>query len=384
MEIRPIRILLLSDFSREPERILLRGLMQYASGHGGCLLFPMPEFMFDKPEFSSYIIKRAKELNVDAIFGRWGGIDEKQAASLGIPIVLRTHRKEHSEFPMLSGNYRLIGQKAAEFFKNEHYTSYAYFGKKGLIWSDERKEGFRLAVQADKIDYSELLVDDVSSDWNKIASWIASLPKPVAIFAANDTMARPICEICMERRIQIPEQVAILGVDDDEFLCNITYPALSSIHLEFKRQGMELGKAIFEMVHSGTITDYRIPIEPSYITERNSTLKHNISDKYVKQIVDFIDNAFSQPIKMSDIIGDIPLSARAIEIRFKTEMGPHTILSYLASQRVKHMCFLLRTSDLPISEVARLSGFEDVLNVGRVFRKQTGMSPSEYKQRFKP
>ena len=375
----PIRILLLSDFSREPERQLLRGVMDYASEHGGCIFFPLQEFMFDDPSYSTYVINRAKEVGADAIFGRWGGIDEQAVRRLGIPVILRTSRKNYPNLPMLSGDYRKIGLMAAEYFRKQHYVSYAYFGRKGLIWSEQRAEGFRSALEGIGVQYSELWIERIGDDWDKVVSWLEGLPKPVALFAENDLMARPICEICSDRGIAVPQEVAVLGVDDDEFTCNITYPSLSSIHMDFRRQGQELGQAIFRMVAEGRTYPVRIPIHPTVITERGSTLRHNIADPVVSRVLDYIDANYLSYIDVEDIVKQIPLTRRAIEMRFRAAMEPDTIHSYLTSCRINHLCMLLRTTSRPVSVLAQESGFKDSLNIGRTFRQYMGMSPNEYR-----
>lgn len=374
-----VKILLLSDYSREPERRLLRGFVKYANTSGGCSLFPVSNFIQNDPARAHEIVEKARSLGVDAIFGRWPGIDIQAAKSLGIPIVLRTVDTDYPDFPMLSGEYCGIGRMAGEYFRHQGYTSYAFFGFKDFIWSDRRCDGFKEAVSAHGTVFSELKVTDFSSQWDEISRWISGLPKPVGVCACNDVAARTICEICQTMGISVPEEVAILGIDDDEFLCNISSPGISSLRLDFERQGYELGEALFRMVREGIIRPERIPVRPIGITERGSTLRRGINDPYVKQIVDFIDSNYTRDISIEEITSGIPLSRRAIELRVRKELFPRTILSYLTELRVKHLCELLTTTDLPVSEAASESGFIDTLNMGRTFKKHTGLTPTAWR-----
>lgn len=376
------KLLLLCDYTREPERRLLKGLSDFAKTKGGWTYFSVSPAVYNNPNRSQEVIDRIYSTGVDAVFGRWEGITPEIAAGLGIPVVLRTGRQDYPDFPMLSGNYREIGMMGARFFQKQHYRSCAYIGYKGLIWSEERKEGFLEVLMPTGVQVSVCDIEFADPDDFAIKEWLQSLPKPVGIMACNDVVAERIAETSTEIGIRIPEDLALLGVDNDDFLCNISFPSLSSIHLNFEKQGRELGQTLFQMCETGKIWPARIKVEPMEIIERNSTLKHNIQDKYIKRIVEFIDENYTTPFTLEDVLSDIPLSRRAVELRFKKEMAPETMLSYLTGLRIKHMCKLLETTHLPISEIAEMSGFDDVVNVGRTFKKYTGLTPMKYRNSF--
>lgn len=330
------------------------------------------------------IVEKARAIKADAIFGRWKGVERSLTDPLEIPVVLRMGDKEYPDYPMLSGYYTEIGNMAAEFFYKHHFYNYAFFGYKGLIWSDKRRSGFEDTLK-EKNMVVRCLYTDLSNPLNDAAvkQWLVSLPKPVALFAANDVLAAKISELCQETGIPIPDDLALLGVDNDEFLCNIACPTISSIHLDFERQGRELGATILRMRQEGIVPPVRIPVHPLNIRERESTPKFNIKDPYIRQIVDFIDTNYTAPISIKDIVRDIPLSRRAIEMRFKKEMAPETILSYLSRLRVREMCHLLNSTDMAVSLAAEKAGFTDVFNTGRTFKRFTGMSPAQYRKKTK-
>lgn len=373
------KVLLLCDYSREPERRLLKGLSDFAKTKGGWSYFTIPPTLYMNPKRKDEILERALNTGVDAVFGRWEGITREMAESLGIPVVLRTVNQDYPDFPMLSGKYLDIGKLGAEFFLKQHYTSYAFWGYRNLIWSAARRDGFMQPVQQKGLSVSVLESELGKIDEKEILQWLRSLPKPVGLMAANDVLAQKAAELCAEANIRVPQEVAILGVDNDEFICNISYPSLSSIHLDFEKQGRELGQAIWQMSKQGKTWPARIKVEPLKIIERNSTLRHNIKDPYVKRIVNYIDQYFDTPFTLEELTRDIPLSRRAIELRFKKEMAPETMLSYLTGLRIKRMCELLCETRLPITEVAERSGFDDVVNVSRTFKRYTGLTPLKYR-----
>ncbi len=374
-----IKILTVIDYSSQSERRLLQGLVSYADAHGGCILYPMSNIDVERSGHSRKIVSMARSLQVDAIYGVWYDIDVQAALSLGIPIFVRTNYKVYKEISMATGNYQRIGRIAADFFLHQHYDRYAFLGLKDIIWSEQRLEGFADRLGERDLSVAAYQADDVSREWTQITAWLRALPKPVALFTCNDAMARHVTEICLSSGIRIPDELALLGVDDDEFLCNISYPSISSIRLDFEKQGWEIGRAIFEMVGRGQVWVERVPIEPVRIVERMSTRRQEIQDAYVKQIAAFFEDHYQEAFSLDEALAAIPLSRRAIEIRFKKEMAPMTMLSYLETLRISQFRRLLRTTDLSIKEAAARSGFSDSTNVARLFRKYEGCTPSQYR-----
>ena len=374
------KLVLCCDYTREPERRLLRGLSDFAATEGGWSFFRIPPDVYKNAGRRMEVAERARTIGADAIFGRWDGVDRALSDPLGIPVVLRTVHTDYPDYPMLSGEYREIGRMAARFYVKQHYDHYAFFGYEGLIWSDERLEGFEQVLSDKNLTPFRFKTNINNPDEEAIKNWLRRLPKPVALFATNDVLASMAGQLCLETGIRIPDEVAILGADNDTFLCNITTPAISSIHLDFEKQGYELGEALSRMRKEGIMPPIRIKVHPTGIEERGSTLRHNIKDPYIRRIVDFIDTHFDTPISMEDIVRDIPLSRRSIEIRFKKEMAPETILTYLNGLRIKLMCKYLATTDLPVTLAAEKAGFTDVFNVGRSFKRYTGTSPEQYRK----
>lgn len=375
------KLMLLCDYSREPERRLLKGVSSFAASVGGWMYFRIDSALYLNPSRRREVIERAREIKADAIFGNWAGIDRETAETLGIPIVLRAGNDYFPGIPSLGGNYQEIGRTGAEFFLRRHYENYAFFGYSDRVWSRERWEGYsRRLAEAD----ARAFHFETRENWDEakdLKEWLSSLPKPVALFAANDVLASRIVEYCHELKFSIPEDVAILGVDNDEFQCNISYPSLSSVNLDYESQGYRLGQIIWEMHSRGKIWPVRISINPLDVVERETTPRHNISDPYVRRIVEKMDSEFNTGISLSEITADIPLSRRSIELRFKKEMHPYTMLSYLNKIRADHMARLLKEGDMPVYLAAEKAGFEASASAaGRIFKKYKGLSPAQYRK----
>ena len=330
------------------------------------------------------IIKLAKKFKIDAILGLWHNINVAEAKNLGIPIFLRTHKKVYNDFPMLTGHYKEFGAYAADFFIGQNFTNYAFIGMKDIIWSDSRYEGYseQIAVTK-KVPTHKYYVEDFKNEIESISDWLHSLPKPVALLACNDFMARQVTEVCQLGGIRIPEDISLLGVDNDEFMCNISSPTLSSIKLNFEKHGYEIAKTLFKMVHERKVWPARIAVEAIGVVERMSTKRKVISDPYIREVVDFISRNYTQEINIGKLTSFIPLSRRAIEMKFKKEMHPHTITSYIMKLRLDHFCNLLETTEMPISVAADKSGFIDSSNFSTVFKKHKGLTPSEYRKMYR-
>lgn len=379
-----IKILLLTDYSQESERRLLNGFVKYTDTQGGCIFYPTSHLISQTKDNSMEIIKLAKQFKVDAILGLWHNINVEEAKKLNIPIFLRTYKQVYNDFPMLTGHYKEFGAYAADFFINQNFNDYAFIGMKDIIWSISRYEGYSEQIAASrKVATYRYEVEDFQNEIRSISEWLHSLPKPIALLACNDMMARQVAEICQKEDIRIPDEISLLGVDNDEFMCNISSPTLSSIKLNFEKHGYDIAETLFKMINQKSIWPARIAVEAIGVVERMSTKRKVISDPYIREIVDFISRNYTQEIDIRKLTSFIPLSRRAIEMKFKKEMYPHTITSYIIKLRLEHLCHLLETTELPISVAADKSGFIDSSNFSTIFKKYKGMTPTEYRKKYR-
>lgn len=379
-----IKILLLTDYTQESERRFLNGFVKYTDTQGGCIFYPMSHLISKTRDNSKEIIKIAKKFKADAILGLWHNINVEEARKLNIPIFLRTYKKVYNEFPMLTGHYKEFGAFAADYFLNQNFSNYAFIGMKDILWSVSRYEGYSEQISnSKKIQTHNYEVEDFQNEIEEISAWLHSLPKPIAMFACNDFMARQVTEICQMNGIRIPEDISLLGVDNDEFMCNISSPTLSSIKLNFEKHGYEIAQTLFKMVAEKKTWPARIPVEAIGVVERMSTNRKIIADPYIREIVDFISRNYTQDIDIRKLTSFIPLSRRAIEMKFKKEMHPYTISSYIMKLRMEHFCRLLESSELHVSTAADRSGFIDNSNFSTLFKKYKGMTPTEYRKKYR-
>lgn len=371
------KILLLSDFSREPDRLTIRGITNYKENGETWLMHSVPPSVRSDPSEIKNVLNLAKKFEVDAIFGAWPAVEEGRKPDIGIPIILKPYNHDIQDIPVFFSNSEEIGKMAADFFDSIGITNLSFSGIPKRIWSENREHCFR--QHAHGKFFKGFHFSNTQTDYKKIVTWLQHLPKPVGILCCNDVNANMLTDICISEGFSIPEEIAILGIDNDEFLCNITTPTISSIRLDYEKAGYELASKIVEAVKKGTeCSDVRH--SPVCIVERQSTPQKMVIDKHVKQIIEYMQTHYMDGIKIQDAIADIPLSRRSIEIRFQRELGGTTMLEYLTLLKVNRMKELLLSSDSQIFNIAMESGFSESENIFRIFRKNVGCTPLEFRK----
>lgn len=376
-----IKVILLIDCASEFDRKLLRGIMKYSKENGPWLFYRIPSDFRGINGREEWVLEWARKWNADAVIGR---CDEEKVGllrQLDIPIVLQNNSARSDIYSNLTGDYVGTGHLAAQYFKKKLFVNYAFFGVRGIIWSEERCSGFKEIVATKGNRFSIFEVEPQETfDRAGVIAWLEGLPKPVALFCCDDAHALYITETCKMAGLRIPEDISLLGVDNDDLLCGISDPPISSVELDVERGGYETCAMLHKQIIEKTRNPFNVVINPVKVVQRESTRLYNIKDQNVSKIVDYIDANYNSDIDISKILNLVPLSRRSIETKFRKEMGT-TIYQYILLNRVEHLANLLLTTDRPVSEIADEVGFSDSGNFSRVFRKVKGCSPQEFRQK---
>lgn len=375
-----IKVILLIDCADEHDRKLLRGMMRYSKEYGPWLFHRLsPNFRFAGGR-EEQALQVARDWNADAIIGRWDDNKIHLLDHIGIPVILQNNRRRSDVFSNISGDYDGTGMMAAQYFQKKFYTEYAFFGIKDIVWSEERCIGYRRQILKYNGHFHSYVEQAESVDREKVITWLESLPKPVALFCCSDTYALFVTETCKIAGLRVPEDIAILGVDDDDLLCNISDPTLSSIKTDVENGGYMICKQLHDCLKSDEKKPFTITIPPVRVQERNSTSAFNISDPQVLKLIKTIEDNYTRDLTMGELLQTISLSRRCIEMRFRKATGV-TIYQYLLRVRVDHLAYLLATTDRPYADIVYEAGFRDINNVSRTFRKFKGCSPQEWRQK---
>lgn len=379
------KVLLLIDYSSEFSRRLLKGLIQYSKEHGPWIFYRLPSY-YKTLYGKEGILEWAKEWQADAIIARWDHEGTNLLKTLDIPVILQNYKDRSAHFSNLTGDYIGTGEMAARFFIKRRYRNFAFYGNKGVVWSRERAEGFRKEIEQTGGNYYYFESENLSGEqWNsshiQLDQWLLSLPKPVGLFACDDSFALQVSEICKINNIQIPQEIALLGVDNDELMCDLSDPPISSIVLDVEKGGYEAGRLIDQFISKKRTNSIDIVIKPIRFELRQSTEKYNISNEYISKIVNYIEDNFTSEISIESLTKLVPLSRRNLEVKFKNEMNT-SIYQFILDCRIEFFAHLLLTTDRPLFDLALESGFTDYKNISRVFKKFKGCTPMEYRQKI--
>lgn len=380
------KILLLTDFSSGYSRNLLKGIVRYSKEVGNWSFQRMPLY-YRMLYGENGVVEWAKKWQADAIIAQLTDVNIELLNDLNIPIIVQNYRDRNKAVSNLTGDYFNTGVMAAKFFLNRGYRNFAFYGFKGAIWSRERADGYSHEIE--KQGYKLAVLENDNKDkeeWSYnhtvLGNWLQSLPKPVALFACDDHFALQISETCNVYNINVPDDIAILGVDNDDLLCNISDPSLSSIVLDVENGGYNAGKLLHQLITKEITEPFNIVVNPLIIERRKSTEKYAVSDKNIRTILNYIEKNYANHLSVEELVKQVPLSRRVLEKKFKEETG-ESLYQYIQNYRIDQFTRLLITTDYSLFEAALQSGFENYKNVSRIFRKYKSLSPAEYRKRYK-
>ena len=212
-----------------------------------------------------------------------------------------------------------------------------------------------------------------------MGNWIRYLPRPVALMACDDTQGNKIMELCRVMGIKIPEEIAVLGVDNDEIICGMSDPPLSSVELNIVKGGYEAARLIERLLLDKDTISKDVVIQPITIINRLSTDIYATDDPLILKALKYIHQNLTNQINVEDIVRQVPLSRRLLEIRFKQVTG-QSIHQYISNLRIERFSQLLLSSTEPISELAAQVGLTDAKNLARQFKEWKGCTPIEYRR----
>lgn len=380
-----IKVLVLIDSATEFSRRFLTGLIRYANENGPWIFYRLP--LYYKMLYGEEgVVERIRGWGIDAVIVQWEYHEIKFLEKLDIPVFLQNYEDDADWFSKISGDYMEVGAIAANFFAKKRFKDFAFYGNKNFLWSKGRAEGYRVEVEKLGGNYyyfeSEYLTN---SQWSRshieLDEWLLSLPKPVAVFACDDYFAIQVAEMCKINNIDIPNEISLLGVDNDELICNLSYPSISSIVTDDENIGYIAGKKLHILIINKKNIPFNIIKKPIRIEQRQSTEKYNISDNYIRTIINYINENIRLNISVDELTTLVPLSRRNLEKKFKEATGI-PVYQFILDKKLDLISTELLTTDKDLMDIAIGIGFNDVRNVYRIFKKNTGYTPISFRKKF--
>ncbi len=378
------KVLLLVESSRGSGRSLLRGIAHYAHHHG-------PWSCYWEPAGLEKARPNLKALDLDGIILR--DVDKlEEVLAFGIPAVVIGHgRTEVSGLLNVVTDSARIGEMAAEHLLACGFKRFGYCGcrvsrEEDVPWSELRRQSFadRVRQAGWSCDTFPLPQSSSDSSWLRerdlMANWLQSLPKPLGLMAGNDDRATQVVEACKVAGVLVPSEIGIVGVDNDDVVCGLSDPPLSSVAVNFDRAGYEAAAALDCLMNGRGTVPERIVVHPTHIVIRRSTDVVAVEDKSLARALRFIRTASCrEELTVADVARNAGISRRLLEKRFRRELG-YSVLDDIRRVRTDKMAQLLVETQLPVCQIAETLGFGDVQHFARYFRSVKNMSPLAYRK----
>ena len=375
------KVILLVESSRGSGRALLKGIANYAHHHG-------PWSFYWEPGGLEKAWPALREMEADGIILRdVKKVDEALAS--GLPAVVIGHRQ--SEIPGLVNvvtDSEGIGRMGAEHllhcgFKHFAFCGYAEAALEGTVWSEVRCEFFSARIrQAGFKPPPHFALSNSEENWPRerrsLAQWLESLPKPLGLMACNDDCAQQVMEGCKLAELRVPDTVGVIGADNDEVVCSLTDPPLSSVAIDFERAGYDAARALDRLMRHLKSVPARITAAAPHVVTRRSTDFVAMDEPHLAHALRFIRDHARSGVSVDDVARAAGLSRRALEKRFRSLLG-RSILGEIHRVRTDHIARLLLETDLPVATIAEMLGFAETHHFARYFRAAKQMSPLRYR-----
>ncbi|MDO5552430.1 MAG: DNA-binding transcriptional regulator [Planctomycetia bacterium] len=384
MSWKKTRIILLIETANEYGRGILRGIANFAGQHEDWEVLLTPGGI--------------EQLSVP--FRRWGGSGiiaraetkelEEALIRARVPLVLidlsgeqAASRHPFSRHCQLQSNSVAIATMAFEHLTGLGLSHYGYAGYRRRYWSQVRQETFagRVCEAGFSCEVFQANAQGTrlsASSQQRLTAWLRKLPKPIGIMACNDEMGRDLLAACWSVGIRVPEEVAVIGVDNDELLCDLCNPSLTSIQMNTEKAGFEAASLLNDMINEGKTRAQRIPVDPLWVVGRNSTRVIVSHDSDVARAIKFIHEFFGRAISVKDVVDHVAISRRSLELRFRKVTG-HTLLDEIRQSRLLKAKRLLLETDMGIAQVARESGFTSSGYMIQTFRDTLNTTPVRFR-----
>ncbi|VTU02592.1 xylose operon regulatory protein : Transcriptional regulator OS=Singulisphaera acidiphila (strain ATCC BAA-1392 / DSM 18658 / VKM B-2454 / MOB10) GN=Sinac_1271 PE=4 SV=1: Peripla_BP_3: HTH_18 [Gemmataceae bacterium] len=217
------------------------------------------------------------------------------------------------------------------------------------------------------------------SQGDALADWLRQLPRPVGVFACNDIRAQQVLNTCRAQGVAVPDDVSVIGVDNDEILCNLSYPSLSSVQPDARGIGSLAAALLEKMMHGEAVSAAKVFVPPRGVVARGSTDGLAIPDRHVVAAVRFIRDHACRGVDVPDVLAQVPLSRSTLERRFQRHLGrsPKEEILRVRIGRVKQ---LLAAIDYTLAAIARRTGFNSVEHLSALFAQRVGQPPGQFRR----
>jgi LacI family transcriptional regulator len=366
---------------RHYERELLRGISDFANLHGPWRFFRNVPYLSGEEMDPAELVKLWRP---DAIIARESSPHRFDEILDGrLPTIYSPTTERRAGMPNIVVDDEGAGRMAADHLREAGFRHFAYCGVDAFFWSRLRGEGFaaRLDGHAPQVftsgDGREFFGWD--PEHRRFIDWLRALPKPVGIFCCTDDFTLLVQEACLRAELRVPDDVGLIGVGNDESICELARVPLSSVRLNIRRGGYDAAHHLATMLDGKRVAS-DIVIEPLGVAARPSTDAVGTGDREVAKAIAFIREQVNAPIGVDEVVRCVSMSRRRLYDRFREATGK-SIFAFIRDVRLQHFSRQLLETNQTVSEIAYKMGYESDTNVARLFKKHFGTTPVAWRRK---
>lgn len=379
------RIILLLEAIRGFDRGLLSGVARYSALNGPWTFYRQPHgYLRSKRRLD---LRELKAWKPDGTICPVNQVDE--LLGLRVPLIAYDVNEYSGRVPRVLSEDFEAGRLAAQHLLDLGHRHFAFCGYSGIRWSRERCQAF-----CDSVERAGCPVaiyrprSRRPAAWAKeephVRQWLETLPKPIGMLCANDDRAASLLETCHVLGYGVPEDVSVIGVDDDQYVCELQNPPLSSVRMASDQAGYEAAALLDRMIRGEErMSGQQIMAHATGVAARQSTDVLMVRNGDVRKALRFIRENAGRPIRVEDIVRATDLSHRTLNSQFHSQLSC-SINKQLTRARVAYISRLLTETEMRIHEIATVVGYEDDRHFSRYFKRATGLTPQAYRRKLKP
>lgn len=379
---QPIRIAIVMTHGYSYFRNVLRGIRRYAESQ--------PRWVFMTIAAEPRALKALAEFRPAGLIAAVDteALAKSLAASRRVVVDVSAILHRSLPFPRVGVDNREVGRLAAQHFLERGLRQFAFVGNPDWHYSTAREEAFcnligqvhgKVARFHDRMEHTFDARGQQQPLDRRVHRWLSALPKPIGVFTPNDLWGVRVTEVCRQNDLRVPEDVAVLGVDNDDLFCELARPPLSSVIVPAERIGHEAAALLDRLLSGEKPPQEPILLPPLGVVVRRSTDVLAIDDPDVVQAIRFIREHAHLPLQVADVLKEVPVGRRTLERRFHQTLG-WGLWAEMRRVHVDRAKRLLAETDLPVKTVAQQSGFTDFRHLAVVFRDELGLSPTAYRR----
>jgi LacI family transcriptional regulator len=384
------RVALLIESSRAYGRGLLLGIARYVREHGPWSVYS------EERELQSGLPAWLRGWEGDGVIAR---IEDhrmaRELARLGLPCVDLRGLLPGLPMRCLDTDPRQVAHLAFLHLREQGFRQLAFCGFPGASYSDERGKCFRdfaasagipCAVYAPAAAVRRAFTADYEraglTDENDLGRWLTGLPQPVGVMACNDIRGQQVLNACRERGLTVPGQVAVVGVDNDEVLCELADPPLTSVEPDTRRIGYEAAALLARLMRGRALAPGKVWLAPRGLVARRSTDCLAVDDPAVVAAARFIRAHACEGIRVAEVLQAVPCSRRNLELRFARWLG-HSLQDEIIRVRLQRARELLAETELKLGAIAQETGFKHAEYLVVMFKDRTGTTPAAWREQHR-